>query len=139
MNYVISLSLLCILACHNNPSCPKGSHSAITIVNRSSKNFYYQIYWNYPDTLIGQYNPVHSNDLLKPRDKSVRTVSPNGTNSCWEEIFMKSNAENIYFFDADVIEKAPWEEVQKKQIGLLERRKIDLEYCKKSGWQISYH
>lgn len=88
MNYVISLSLLCILACQSNPNCPRGSHPAITIVNRSSKNIYYEIYWNYPDTVIGQYNPVHSNDLLKPGDKSARTVSSvrtyssGGTNSC---------------------------------------------------------
>jgi hypothetical protein len=138
MNYLIYLCLLCVLACNNNPSCPKGSHSAITIVNRSSKNIYYEIYWNYPDTTIGRYNPVHSNDLLKPGDSSVRTVSPNGSNSCWEEILMESDAENIYFFDADIIEKLSWEEVQKTNQGLLERRKIDLEYCKKTDWQIIF-
>jgi hypothetical protein len=51
---------------------------------------------------------------------------------------MKSNAENVYFFDADIIENVPWEDVQQNNTGLLERRKIDLEYCKKNGWKIIY-
>jgi hypothetical protein len=87
---------------------------------------------------ISQYNPVHSNGDLKPGDGAIRTASPNGSNSCWEEIFMKSNAENVYFFDADIIENVPWEDVQQNNTGLLERRKIDLEYCKKNGWKIIY-
>jgi len=51
---------------------------------------------------------------------------------------MTLNAENIYFFDADMIEKSTWENVQKNYTGLLERRKIDLEYCKKNNWNIIY-
>ncbi|MDR6807492.1 hypothetical protein J2Y45_004692 [Dyadobacter sp. BE34] len=138
MNYLILLLPLCFLACNGNPNCPKGSHSAITITNQSSKRIYYQIYWNYPDTAIGQYNPVHNNGILKPGDNAIRTISPNGSKSCWEEILMKSEAENIYFFDADIIENVPWEDVQKNNTGLLERRKVDLEYCKKNDWTIIY-
>lgn len=138
MNYIIFLLLICIVGCNSNPNCPKGSHSAITIINKSSKRIYYQIYWNYPDTAIGNYNPVHSNGDLNPDESAARTVSPNGSNNCWEEIFMRSTAENIYFFDADIIEKSIWEDVQKNYTGLLERRKIDLEYCKKNGWKVIY-
>lgn len=138
MNRLISILSFCILACNNNPNCPKGSHPTITIINKSPRRIYYQIYWNYPDTAIGNYNPVHNRGDLKPNDSSVRTVSPNGSNSCWEEVFMTLNAENIYFFDADMIEKSTWENVQKNYTGLLERRKIDLEYCKKNNWNIIY-
>jgi hypothetical protein len=52
---------------------------------------------------------------------------------------MKSNAENVYFFDADIIENVPWEDVQQNNTGLLERRKIDLEYCKKMVGKSSIH
>ena len=74
MNYLIFPILFCVLACNSNPNCPKGSHSIITITNQSSKRIYYEIYWTYPDTAIGQYNLVHSNGDLKPGGSSIRTA-----------------------------------------------------------------
>lgn len=139
MKYLkVTILYFSVISCNNNPNCPDGSHRDITILNQSSKRIYYDIYWNYPDTTIGNYNPVNSQEVFNPGASSRRTVSPNGSDGCWEEIFMISNKENIYFFDADIIEKLDWDEVPKNNTGLLERREIDLEYCKKNNWQVVY-
>ncbi|WP_439583443.1 hypothetical protein [Dyadobacter bucti] len=139
MKYLIVVLLSSFFAgCNNNPNCPAGTHKTITISNKSSKRIYYMIYWNYPDTTIGAYNAVHSNKHFNPGDAFERTVSPNGSDGCWEEILARSGKENIYFFDADIIEKTNWEDVKKNSTGLLERREIDLDYCIRNNWEIVY-
>lgn len=140
MKFIIVIPLIYLLISCNgkNPNCPVGSHKYLTIKNESSKRICYQFYWNFPDSTIGEYNPLNNNLILQFGDSFRRTASPNGSGSCWEDIFLTVGKENIYFFDADIIEKLPWEEVRQNQTGLLERRVIDLEYCQKNNWQIIY-
>lgn len=118
-----------------NPLCPKDYHSSIKIVNQSTKRIYYHLYWDYPDNKIGDYNATWGNNPLSPNDSFNRSA---GRTSCWEALFSQKPKENIYFFDADIIEKTAWTEVQKNGTGLLERREIDLDYCIKNNWQVIY-
>ncbi len=77
--------------------CPLDPHKAINIVNQSTRNIRFEFYWNYPDTAIGEYNPLGQADqgLLKPGMNFKRSV---GRYTCWEAFFIYKDKEWIYFF-----------------------------------------
>lgn len=115
--------------------CNSSTHNGFTVKNNSLNRIIPYIYWNYPDTLIGTYNPVGFG-IINPGDESYGK-SP-GPLSCWESYLKNNKKENLYFFDEDSLEVIPWETVRETNRGLLERRVIDLEYLQNNGFVVTY-
>lgn len=117
-----------------NDECPKGNHNGITVQNKSSKRINFEIYWNYPDTLIGEYNPKGFG-VIKPDSFRIRGAGPN---SCWEEILKGGKKQYLYIFDEDSLEVIPWETVRLTNRGLIERKEISLQYLIENNFTLTY-
>jgi hypothetical protein len=115
-------------------ACYEGAHNGITVHNKSSKRINFEIYWNYPDTLIGEYNPKGFG-IISPDDSRTRGAGPQ---SCWESILKDSKKEFLYIFEEDSLETIPWETVRASNRGLLERRVISLKYLQDNNFIITY-
>lgn len=114
-------------ACHKaDSSCQTGSHNSISISNQSNRTINYEIYWNYPDTAIGEYNPLYNGTHgLSKGEKGDRGAGPG---SCWEAILKDGKKQWVYFFDEDSLETISWDTIRLTNRGLLERREITLDY-----------
>jgi hypothetical protein len=132
------LLFLLLAACHPQQpvECTKNAHQGLTFFNNAVNRIQPAIYWNYPDTVIGSYNPT-SLRSLKKGDKFVRGAGPN---YCWEATMqnLPHQKEWIYIFDQDSLEAIPWDTIRATNRGLLERRLIDLDYLKQHDFIISY-
>jgi len=134
--FTVSL-LIMAFQCEKDDNCPSdGGHNGLIVENNSDIRIRYQIYWNYPDTSIGAYNPVNNGtNGIAPGENRVRGAGPG---SCWESVFMGARKEWIYFFDADTIESLDWKTVRSTERGLLERRRIDLDYLDSTDFTVSF-
>ena len=139
--YPILFVLLCSAhTCKRDPLCLnlKNPHSAVLVVNSSSRIINFEFYWNYPDTIIGEYNPVfNGTEGLKPNESLWRPFSARGY-GCVESFFANDKKEWIYIFDQDTISQLDWEVVRQTNRGLLERRLIDLKYLQEHNFVIEY-
>ena len=53
--------LLMAFQCEKDENCPSDDvHNGLKVENQSNIRIRYNIYWNYPDTNIGKYNPVNN-------------------------------------------------------------------------------
>jgi hypothetical protein len=131
------LFLIMAFQCEKDENCPSdGGHNGLKVENESNIRIRYDIYWNYPDTTIGEYNPVfNGTNGISPGENRVRGAGPG---SCWESVFIGKRKEWIYFFDADTIESLDWETVRTTERGLLERREIDLDYLYNTDFTVTY-
>ena len=138
MNKLLFLPLFffitCAMTCGKDDFCPDDSHSQFYLRNESDVRIHSKIYWNYPDTTLGEY-PVFDGD---------EGVSPNGSrvykadiHNCWENA-LEGRSEWIYIFNADTIETLDWETVQQTNRGLLERIEINLEYLGQNDFIVVY-
>lgn len=131
---------ICIITCANtcekDENCSNISHNELTIKNESNRRIQYEIYWNYPDTLIGEYSPINNgtNGIL-PNASISRGAGPN---SCWESVLMNDRQEWVYLFDADTIERLDWNIVRQTNRGLLERKEINLHYLNLNDFLVIY-
>jgi hypothetical protein len=96
----------------------------------------FELYWNYPDTLIGEYNPKF--DGTDGLTNGERMTTGAGPNSCWESVLANGRKEWVYIFNADTLDKLEWNIVRQTNRGLLERRQIDLEYLQQNNFTIAY-
>lgn len=116
--------------------CGEGYHIAITIKNSSQRHIRYIIYWNYPETAIGEYNPLRDGtNGLKTGDEALRST---GRTSCWESYLADRPKEWVYFFDNDSLKNIPWDVVRATERGLLKRQLIDLEYLRTNNFIVTY-
>ena len=135
-NYLVLITVLLLCSsqqCGTEDICINGN-TGLTFVNASDKKLAFEIYWNYPDTIIGKYNPS-GNDPILPNSSFTRGA---GRKSCWEVVLEDNRKEWIYIFDYDTIMDLPWETVRETNRGLLERRLIDLEYLRNSDFRVVY-
>ena len=116
--------------------CNDNSHTVVAFKNNSNLTVYYKFYWQYPDTAIGEYNPLNGNNPIHP-NQSFNIGAGRG-DYCWEDLLKDGRKEYIHIFDADSLEVIPWENVRQTGRGLLERRLIDLQYLKDNNFQIIY-
>jgi hypothetical protein len=140
MKQILFLVFISIISfahtCKKDPSCPENSHNGMTIKNNSSTRIRFNLYWNYPDTMIGEYNPKHDgSDGLSPDESFTRGAGPQ---TCWESYFANGKKQWIYIFNADTIETISWDVVRQTNRGLLERREIDLNYLKQNNFTVIY-
>lgn len=130
--FILVVTLL-LVSCEG-PKCREDYR--ITIVNNSNKSIYYHFYWSYPDTVIGDYNPIgNGTDGLQQGESEI--IGPS-LGFCWENMFEKSSKQFIHFFDADSLRLLSWDTIRKTQRGLLERREFDLIYLESSNWKLAY-
>jgi hypothetical protein len=128
--------VLMSVTCRKDEACPDNTHNGLKITNQSNIRIRYNIYWNHPDTVIGEYNPVHDGtDGLSPGESFTRGAGPK---SCWESVFQNGRKEWIYFFNADTIEALSWDVVRQTNRGLLERKEIDLNYLQQNNFGVIY-
>ena len=135
-NYLVLISVLLICSAHQcdkEDICNNGNNG-LTFINESDKKLFFEIYWNYPDTVIGEYNPSGNNPVL-PNDRFTRGA---GRRSCWEVVLEDNKKEWVYIFDHDTIKDLPWEVVRETNRGLLDRRLIDLEYLQSTNFRVVY-
>ena len=128
--FIALISIVFTLSCKDkkDPKCFDGSHNGITFKNNSNQTVNFEIYWNYPDTIIGDYNPVSDKGTASNSD-FTRGAGPF---SCWESV-LGQNKEWIYIFSQDSLKTIPWETIRKTNRGLLERRAIDVQYLEKNN------
>lgn len=119
--------------CRKDDICHDGN-IGLTFLNNSNKNLIFEIYWNHPDTVIGEYNPSE-NDPVLPSNSLTRGA---GRKSCWEVVLEGNKKEWVYIFDHDTIKDLSWEVVRETNRGMLERRLIDLEYLQNTNFRILY-
>lgn len=123
------------LSCgEKDKDCPDYNHNSFTFNNTSVARVNYTIYWNYPDTAIGEFNPVNSG-YLNGNTSQSRGAGPN---SCWESILKDNKKEWIYIFSQDSLETLDWNIIRNTNRGLLERRLIDLNYLQNNDFTITY-
>ena len=124
--------------CQEDSECDApGSHNGLVMKNESDQRIYVELYWNYPDTSIGSYNPVrNATGGILPNTEFARGAGMGG--ACWESIFANERKEWVHIFDADTIESLDWLVVQQTGRGLLERRRVDLNYLIQNDFTIVY-
>lgn len=134
--YVLLIGLVIVAStCKDKqPECSEGSHSGLVVQNNSSGRINFEIYWNYPDTIIGDYNPKGLG-VIMPGESRTRGAGPY---SCWEAILKEGNKEYIYIFNEDSLEAISWETVRATNRGLLERREISLQYLMDNNFVVAY-
>ena len=138
LNVIIIFTLCSSEKCEQDEICKNGGHVGVEIVNNSNKVINFIFYWNYPDTIIGNYNPVNDGTQgIKPKASRIQPFSSHGS-GCVESYFTVKEKEWIYIFDYDTITQLNWEIVRKTNRGLLERRLIDLEYLQQNDFKIIY-
>ncbi|GIV30414.1 MAG: hypothetical protein KatS3mg028_1480 [Bacteroidia bacterium] len=132
------LVMLCTAQTCKKDKESKNGHLGIEIINNSTKTINYNFAWNYPDTLIGEYNPYKDGTGgIKPNSSRLHPFSSHGK-GCVEEYFKDGKKEWIYIFDQDTISKLDWNTVRQTNRGLLERRLIDLNYLQQHDFKITY-
>lgn len=122
--------------CDKNKACPDNSHGHFKLQNLSNKALRCIVYWNYPDSLIGEYNPMNDGTDGVLLGESW-TWGP-GRGSCWEESLQNGKKQWLYIFDQDTISTLTWDVVQQTNRGLLERRLFDLEYLEHHNFNLTY-
>ncbi|MFZ6053279.1 hypothetical protein [Halocola ammonii] len=138
MNKLLFLPIIffmtCAMTCGKDDYCPDDAHSRLYLRNESDVRIHSRIYWNYPDTTLGEY-PVYDGDGgVLPND--FRAIEAD-IHSCWENA-LEGRSEWIYIFNADTIETLDWETVQQTNRGLLERIEINLEYLGQNDFNVVY-
>jgi hypothetical protein len=135
---IIALSATIMLmasTCRENEvECYGDSHNGLIVLNKSTRRINFEIYWNYPDTSIGEYNPKGFG-VINPNENSTRGVGPT---SCWESVLKDDKKEYIFIFDEDSLQLIPWDTVRATNRGLLERREISLKYLQINNFTITY-
>jgi hypothetical protein len=145
MNKIVIILVYVVLSNTNgcteykDPNCNEKTHNAVWIINNSERNICFKFYWNYPDTLIGEYNPIYGGPRanLSPNDSFAFVAGPRGC-CCYESSYSNGRKEWIYIFDSDTLVKLDWEIVRTTNRGLLERRIIDLTYLQENNFRIIY-
>lgn len=124
---------------YKDSNCNDLTHNSITLSNKSNENICFHFYWNYPDTNIGEYNPIYGGPraITYPNDSFITAAGPMNC-CCWESNFRNNRKEWVYIFNSDSLKSIPWDLVRKTNRGLIERRLIDLEYLKQNNFKILY-
>jgi len=109
--------------------CEKYSENYITIKNNSNTDIYYLPSFSYPDTLLKQseYPPAGNKISKHSEDKNI-TGSP---------FFEMNKTLIIFIFDADTVEKVPWDTIVKKYY-ILKRYEVTKQDMENMDWTITY-
>jgi hypothetical protein len=143
LKHVFSIGILPLLillqsnSCEKkDPNCPDGSHNGLVISNQSARTINMEFYWRYPDTTIGEYNPLYDGtEGFLPGEELQRGA---GRHTCWESVLREGRKHWVHIFDQDSLRIIPWDTIRVTGRGLLERRLIDLEYLRANDFKIVF-
>lgn len=111
--------------------CEDDDEKYFTVINNSSKTIKHQLYWSYPDSSIGEYDPTLL-DGIEPGKSSIWSVH---ASTCWKEHFEeKGTNEFIHIFDQDTLEAIDWEIIRSTNRGLLNVIEFNLDTLKDNNF-----
>lgn len=137
MKNILVIYLLCLsLSCCEKPDlCDRNSHNFIIYKNSSTKRIYWSSGDIYSDNSTN-FTKIKNNIFLIAANKSHKQgVARCG---CYEDILTNGNTNKVFFYDADVLENNPWEDVINKKLGLLKVIEFDLGYLKQNDFVVEY-
>jgi len=105
----------------------------LTIKNLSNATIYYGVSCSYPDT--DDFNNIIAKPLKNNGFYKIRSMD----SSIFRTRFLIFNpVAQIFIFDADVIEKVPWDSISKNYM-VLRRYQFTEDSLKKWNWEIFIH
>jgi hypothetical protein len=135
------LPFLVLLSCDGN-----NRYDSLIMKNESDQRVYYYVYDTYPDTLLGKISPAQSFWLKKEANNSgfdQYGIKPHSYNKFtimgnWEDFFANPNEKKcFFFFNADSLEKIPWDTIQSKYL-ILKRIALSYHDIDSMGRTITY-
>lgn len=135
---IVFVFLLCSAStCKKNKHCPKGSHSRITIENKSARNISWISDDNPNDTIWtvnGDYPGI--SERVIPGSSSYQVAA--GLEKCWEYFYMGGYSHYYFIFDHDTVQAIGWQAISGTNRGLLKKVKVDLSYLKNNNFTITF-
>ncbi|WP_372776640.1 hypothetical protein [Mangrovibacterium sp.] len=115
-------------SCHDDDNVP----SHLKIINRSNSDIYVGVSSSYPDTALS-----HIEVIPFYKGNKTQKIEAGDTMSVRTIILAEDNITQMFFFDANVIEREPWDSIVSHYI-VLERKEITESDLKMSNWIIAY-
>lgn len=126
MKYIINIgTLLMLFISLSGSSCHREEHRYIYIKNSSDKTIYYRFSFAYPDTTLTRSDP--DNYKINPKSQTFTTAS----------VFAFNPMSQMFIFDADVIEREPWDSIVAHHM-VLKRYQFTESDMGKSNWTITF-
>ena len=125
--FLISIIVLLIFGCHD-----KDDHRYIYLQNKSNKTIYYGLSSSYPDSSLTKIDdhPGNNGSIAYKVRISDETTLP-------AAFFAFNSTMQLFIFDADVIEKTPWDSIVKYNL-ILKRYQYTESDMQKCGWTITF-
>ncbi|MDD4921022.1 MAG: hypothetical protein PHS30_00940 [Bacteroidales bacterium] len=124
MKYIINIgTLLMLFISLSGSSCHREEY--IYINNSSYKNIYYRFSFAYPDTTLKRSDP--DNYKVNSKSQTFTTAS----------VFAFNPTLQMFIFDADVIEKEPWDSIAAHHM-VLKRYQFTESDMERMNWTITY-
>lgn len=125
--------LLCFTHCpyENTPDC----HEYFTIINNSNRTIYFSHKYNFEkiDTILPNYNPILSGNDCRINSMTRKSAYHD---FCLESMIGKYFL-YVFIFDAEVLEKIPWDTIRKNYM-ILRRYDLTVDSLNKLNWKIIY-
>ena len=140
MKYMILTTIISSILISCEPDCrKKGGHDSILFKNNSNRNIEVKIVDNYPDTILYEtYNPLNDQGSYIPPNSHWKIGSSGPQPVCFEKIYGEGNSHWFYVFDYDSLITLSWDTVRITGRGILERRKVDLNYLIQQNFTFVY-
>ncbi len=125
---LISTALNCI---KNTDDC----HKEYTVVNNSDHDIYYKVSLRYPDTtLIYDLNPTVDPTLYRIYKFNNKAQFDR---DCYEGWFFAVDTIMCFIFDAQTIERTPWDTIMTNYL-ILKRYDLSINDMQNTNWTITY-
>ena len=119
------ITLITLFVSLSVSGCHKEKHRYIYVKNSSNKAIYHRFSFAYPDTTLKNSDP--NNYKINSESKAVTIAS----------VFAYNPTLQLFIFDADVIEKNPWDSVVAQRM-ILKRYQFTESDMEKMNWTITY-
>ena len=129
MNLITLITLLVSLSVSG---CHKEEHRYIYVKNKSDKPMYYGLSYSFPDTSLQKIGNVPGDS----GNKSHKILSGEQKTMMAAALTVNSTIQ-LFIFDADVIEKNPWDSIVAHRM-VLKRYQFTESDMEKMNWTITY-
>lgn len=134
--------MIVVWSCKPKSCQEQGLHDTTYFENKSERLIEFILLGNYPDTIYPEgSNPTTDYLPLAKPHSTVDMKKPcvhQGKDCCIEESFENDEKYWLYIFDRDSINLLSWNTVRTSSRGLLERRKVDLNYLIQQNFTLVY-
>jgi hypothetical protein len=131
-NRINLFTLLIIFVSLTFYNCPELQHRYIYIKNNSDKPIYSGLSYSYPDTSLKKISQVPGNNgnISHKISTGEQSILP-------ADNFAYNTTMQVFIFDADIIEKQPWDSIM-AHYWVLKRYQITESNMEKANWTITY-